>query len=662
MADVLLNDILRMKTRNIAYDDTWRETGINPYLTATVDGTSPLGSRRQSSLEMLDDPEPITYSWYNVNAYCQVGGATAGLHILRNVTGLCRPGELLAIMGASGAGKTTLLNVLTHRNNDNLRVTGDIFLNCRRVDPNALASLSAYVQQDDLFISLLTVREQLIFQAMLRMDRYLSYEERIKRVNQVIMELGLMKCENTLIGVPGQNKSISGGEMKRLSFACEVLTNPSLMFCDEPTSGLDSFMAQNVVAMMKSMAERGKTIISTIHQPSSEVFNIFDRILLMGEGRVAFLGSTDDALKFFSSLSLWCPKQFNPSDFFIDQLSVKPGKAQVSLHKIEQICDSFMESDHSKNIAAEVSSNQNTLQKDDASGEFTRDKSPYKASWGTQFKCVLWRSWLEIIREPILTRVRFLQVLALALLIGVLYKDQQMDEVGIFNINGALLLIISNMTFQNCNITVTTFCSQMTLFLREHHNGMYRADVFYLAKNLVQSPFFTAYAIMYTSITYFLIGLNPEIERFFLCLLVAILTAWCAISFGYLLSCAAFNINVALVIVGPCLLIFLIFSGFFIHPSSTPVFLKVIKYLSWFSYGNEVLLVNQWEGVHNLTCTGVKTCYPDGKAVLQRFGYSNSNVTKNLILLFVLIAFYHTLAFLFLLLRSRKSKPHTHSP
>lgn len=120
------------------------------------------------------------------------------------------------------------------------------------------------------------------------------------RVEEVISELGLIKCANTRIGVPGRIKGISGGEMKRLAFACEVLTNPPLMFCDEPTSGLDSFMAQAVVAVMKNMAERGKTIIATIHQPSSEVYAMFDRVLLMAEGRVAFLGDVDAAYEFFS--------------------------------------------------------------------------------------------------------------------------------------------------------------------------------------------------------------------------------------------------------------------------------------------------------------------------------------------------------------------------
>lgn len=79
----------------------------------------------------------------------------------------------------------------------------------------------------------------------------------------------------------------------------KVLTDPPLMFCDEPTSGLDSFMAQNVVSVLKSMASKGKTVICTIHQPSSEMFAMFDKILLMAEGRVAFLGKPDDAVNFF---------------------------------------------------------------------------------------------------------------------------------------------------------------------------------------------------------------------------------------------------------------------------------------------------------------------------------------------------------------------------
>ena len=121
-----------------------------------------------------------------------------------------------------------------------------------------------------------------------------------------MLQLALSKCRNSHIGVPGRIKGISGGERKRLSFAAEVLTDPSLMFCDEPTSGLDSFMALNVVQVLKNLARVGKTVICTIHQPSSELYSMFDKMLLMAEGRVAFSGTPEEADDFFISWVQLC--------------------------------------------------------------------------------------------------------------------------------------------------------------------------------------------------------------------------------------------------------------------------------------------------------------------------------------------------------------------
>ena len=136
-----------------------------------------------------------------------------------------RPGEFLAIMGASGAGKTTLLNCLTFRNTGKLKIKGERYINGAKVNTDKLARMSGYVQQDDLFIGTLKVGEVLRFQALLRMDKHFSYEERMTRVEEVIVELGLGKCRNSLIGNPEKGiKGISGGERKRLALACEVIT------------------------------------------------------------------------------------------------------------------------------------------------------------------------------------------------------------------------------------------------------------------------------------------------------------------------------------------------------------------------------------------------------------------------------------------------------
>ncbi|XP_069178586.1 protein white isoform X2 [Procambarus clarkii] len=614
--------------------------------------------------------DQITYSWNNVNVYSNPDAAASSgffrrkkkesteKHILKNVTGICRPGELLAIMGASGAGKTTLLNVLTHRNNDKLRVTGDLYVNGRAVDPDALTSRSAYVQQDDLFIGMLTVREQLKFQAMLRMDRYLTFDQRMTRVDEVISELGLSKCADTKIGVPGRIKGISGGEMKRLAFACEVLTNPPLMFCDEPTSGLDSFMAQNVVAVMKNMAERGKTIISTIHQPSSEVYAMFDRVLLMAEGRVAFLGEVDAAYQFFNRIGLPCPPNYNPADFFISTLAVQPGKEEACRRAITMICDEFSKSDDGVSISRAVKENSKEMeqQRYDSLGDQEVRKSPYKASWWTQFRNVLWRSWLEVIREPMLIKVRFLQVMAIALLIGLIYWGQQLTQEGITNINGALFLLLTNMTFQNVFGVVSTFCAQLPIFLREHFNGMYRADVYFLSKMLAETPFHITYPFAFVAIVYNMVGFTGDYVNFFICAGIVVLVANCAISFGYMISCMAKNLSVALAISAPFIIPLMLFGGFFLNSGSTPSYLTWMKYLSWFSYGNEALLVNQWKEVENIACNKNQTCFPNGLAVLSFLHYENGSIIYDVFCLLILSVAYRTVAFFALLAKTYRKQ------
>ena len=133
------------------------------------------------------------------------------------------------------------------------------------------------------------------------MDNGFDNQQRRTRVNEVLRELNLTKCENTRIGNPEKNiKGISGGERRRLAFATEIITNPGLLFCDEPTSGLDSYMALSVVESMKTLANEGKTIVCTIHQPSSEIFDKFDALCLLAEGRLAYFGNLKEALEYFS--------------------------------------------------------------------------------------------------------------------------------------------------------------------------------------------------------------------------------------------------------------------------------------------------------------------------------------------------------------------------
>ncbi|KAK4036114.1 ATP-binding cassette sub-family G member 2 [Daphnia magna] len=619
---------------------------------------SSLGEKKDSSFS-IKRSQPVTYSWENIEIYlekqqgnCFKRQPPIQKRILDNVTGCVRPGEFLAIMGASGAGKTTLLNCLTFRNTGKLKISGERFLNGAKVNTDTLARISGYVQQDDLFIPTLTVKEHLEFQALLRMEKHLNYDERMIRVGEVIHELGLKKCENTVIGNPERGiKGISGGERKRLAFASEVLTNPSLMFCDEPTSGLDSYMAQNIVQVLKNIASTGKTVVCTIHQPSSEVFALFDRILLMAEGRTAFLGPASDALSFFSSQGLPCPPNYNPADYYIHTLATVPGQEIESRKKSKEICDSYESSQAGQQILEIVKANRSlnsTESQEFELAEVKAKKSPYKASWFAQFRAVLWRSVISVLREPVVLRVKAFQTIFISAIIALIYQGQTLEFDNVRNIQGALFIFLTNMTFQNVFGVVNAITGELPIFLREHFNGMYRTDIYFICKSIADLPLFILFPFIFVLIPYFAIGLNPAADRFFIACGITILVANVASSFGFMISCLAGTTDVALALAPPLIIPLLLFGGFFLSNEDVPVYFDWMRYISWFMYGNEALSINQWVGVSfNDTSCPNNVC--TGEQILASFDFNPDYFYRDIGGLFALILGLRILAFLALL-------------
>lgn len=154
----------------------------------------------------------------------------------------------------------------------------------------------AYVTQEDVLLGTLTVRESISYSAHLRLPSKLTREEITDIVEATITDMGLQECSDRTIG-NWHLRGISGGEKKRLSIALEVLTKPSLLFLDEPTSGLDSASAFFVVQILRNIASSGKTVISSIHQPSGEVFALFDDLLLLSGGETVYFGEAESATK-----------------------------------------------------------------------------------------------------------------------------------------------------------------------------------------------------------------------------------------------------------------------------------------------------------------------------------------------------------------------------
>ncbi|RNA38237.1 white-like isoform X1 [Brachionus plicatilis] len=582
--------------------------------------------------------------------------------IISHVDGYANRGEIMAIMGASGAGKTTLLNVLNFRNRGKLKINGQIGLNGKTVKSiEEIREISSYVQQDDLFIGYMTVKEHLIFQAMLRMDKETTKKERMIRVNKILQDLNLKKCENTVIGFFG-HRGISGGEKRRLAFASEIITNPSILFCDEPTSGLDSFMAMSVMEAMKNLASQGKCIICTIHQPSSEIFQEFDKFCLLAEGRLAYLGNLSGAAEFFKTQGLILPLNFNPADFYIRELAIQPSKREHCLEKVKKICDNFAKS-HQKDeirLSIESSLNEKTLiddkdqSRDNICSRFLCKK--YKTNFLTQLSWLLWRNSLGIIREPFTFKIQVFQTIIVSVLFGLIYLRLEYNQKGVMDINGFMFLCICNNGFATMFFVVNVFPVELPIFVREYQNGMYKVISYYLAKILTDLPTFFILPILFMSIAYWMANLNNSADRFFICVAIIVLVVQCSLAFGCFLSAVAPSTNVALALAGPILVPLMIFSGFLLNNESIPKYFIWLRYLSWFSYSNEAILVNQWKGVKNITCAeqDMGFCFTEGEQIIKYYNIDEKNYGLNFGLMGALIVFWRVATYAVLLIKANR--------
>ncbi|KAF9907410.1 ATP-binding cassette sub- G member 2 [Linnemannia zychae] len=255
----------------------------------------------------------------------QMGYTVGEKNVLQQVSGLVKPGQVMAIMGASGAGKTSLLDILARRHKSGT-IHGHIYVNGRTVSNSEYKRVVGYVDQEDTLMPTLTVYETILYSAMLRLPRDMSVEAKRYRVMETMSELGILGIKDMRIGASGQ-RSISGGEKRRVSIACELVTSPSILFLDEPTSGLDSYNAYNVVECLVTLARNyNRTVVCTIHQPRSNIFALFDQLVLMAKGHLIYSGETRLLSAHLRSLGHPCPEGFNIADYMLD-LTMYSGKS-----------------------------------------------------------------------------------------------------------------------------------------------------------------------------------------------------------------------------------------------------------------------------------------------------------------------------------------------
>ncbi|XP_069704164.1 protein scarlet-like isoform X2 [Periplaneta americana] len=552
--------------------------------------------------------------------------------ILDNVSGNIRSGNLIAVMGSSGCGKTSLLAAVSKRIKG--KVSGKILLCDRPVDGSLLTKISGFVPQKDIAIETLTTKEHLQFMSWMRLDRELCSNTRSMWIQTLFSDLNLVGCEDTPIS------ALSGGERRRLSLAVELLTDPPLLFCDEPTTGLDTYNASTVVEKLRVLASRGKAVLCSIHQPPSDILSCFHKIILLAAGKVAFQGTLTQAHTFFSSQGLVCPLSYNPAEFYIQQLSIVPGKEDESLQRIHCICEAFSTSNQDEYLQLSmphIQAARNSIT--EISNDFQKYVTMRKIHWHTQAYWLTWRSIVDSRRNKSGHSVQVAVFLVVSVMLTLCFMNTEVGtQSWIQNIRGLLYLIISEVFFTSAYVVFNTFPREIPVFLIE--SGLYSASAYYFSKMVTLIPRTVIEPLIFLGIIFVLVDfVRRDIIMYLTMAVPVVLVANSATAYV------------------PIDLISLIMAGIFYNIRALPASIIWLKYLSQFYYSNEALAVLHWQEVGQIRCSNDTSlpCLENGQEILDEYGFETENLFKDLTALAIFYIVLHFVGFLSVWRRSKKS-------
>ncbi|KAJ1911568.1 hypothetical protein H4219_005898 [Mycoemilia scoparia] len=522
------------------------------------------------------------------------GGGGTEKCILKNMSGSFQPGRLCAIMGPSGSGKTSMLNLLSGFTS-NGRLEGNIWVNGRTADNSALRMLTAYVNQEDIILPTQTVKEAVAFSTALRLP-CLDKNIQSQRCQEAINLLSLEHTEKTVIG-DDENKGVSGGERKRVAIAMELVTDASILLLDEPTSGLDSHTAITVAKLMKKIALTGRTVVTVIHQPSIEIFNMFDDLLIMKEGRIAYMGEREGCMPFFAQLGYICPKSRNPADYLLTDVLNRPRDVVDSAFlaqeskRLEKLTDAW---DHSSDFQKQRENIEFPVLEDIHESSFKRMRS-----LGTQIKQLVIRDWNNMTRNKLLLNIRLIQIAVFALIGGMVFynSDSKNPDVQSQNFQGASFYIILTEFFVTAITVLNTYSPQRSLFRREFLNGYYNIHAYFISKVIIELPIHIIGSLIYSAIMYWMVGFQKSAGKYFLFAAVAIAERLCGFALGVHLACFFVDLALAISVIPLLVVPFMAFGGMLVNPGEMPGFIKWCQWISPVKYGYAALAINQFDGL-----------------------------------------------------------------
>ncbi|MCO5551376.1 hypothetical protein L7F22_004878 [Adiantum nelumboides] len=543
----------------------------------------------------------IFLTWKDLSVKVPAGGGRSHVqprYLLQNVSGYAEPGSLLAIMGPSGCGKTTLLNALAGRLETSMIDSGEILANGRR--QRLSYGNSAYVTQDDSLIATLTTYETLVYSAHLQLPDSMTSFEKQRRVQNTIREMGLQECADTPVG-GWYIRGLSGGQKRRLSIAIETLKQRPLLFLDEPTSGLDSAAAFHVVKRLRMLAKAGRTLLVSIHQPGSEVFELFHFLCLLSSGKTVYFGERSKAQELFDDAGFSCPPYRNPSDHFLwvinsDFEEMKDeelgSEATTTSHKAQTLIRAYANSDMKKAVTMTI---QQVSQKE---GELIEKGDVGRASVLKQTFYLTSRSFTNMRRDIAYYWFRLFIYTVLSICVGTIYYKVGHSFDAIQARASLFMFVSAFLTFMGV-ASFPSFIEDMKIFTRERLNGHYAVVVFVVANFLSAFPFVLLLAIIPGVILYTMTGLHPGFDHF-ICF-IATLLATLSVEEALLTAVASVAPDFLTGMIAGCGIMgmYLLNGGFFqlLRNLPKPVWRYPLSYMSFHTWASKAFYNNDFRGL-----------------------------------------------------------------
>ncbi|KAK9131814.1 hypothetical protein Scep_011342 [Stephania cephalantha] len=518
--------------------------------------------------------EPLSMTFHNVNYFVDMpkemkDNSGKKLQLLSDVSGVFSPGVLTALVGSSGAGKTTLMDVLAGRKTGGY-IEGDIRISGYPKEQKTFARISGYVEQNDIHSPQLTVEESLLFSSWLRLPKSISKESKNEFVEEVMKLVELDTLRNALVGLPGSS-GLSTEQRKRLTIAVELVANPSIIFMDEPTSGLDARAAAIVMRTVRNTVDTGRTVVCTIHQPSIDIFEAFDELLLMKRGgRVIYGGklgvNSQVMIDYFQKIDGIppIPDGYNPATWMLE-ISTPAAEQRIG----EDFANIYKNSDRFRDVEARIE--QLSIPPTDSLP--LKFASTYSQDRLTQFKLCLWKQHLVYWRSPPYNSVRLFFTTMSAVIIGTVFwnigskRDTVMD---LMMVMGSLYAACLFLGVSNSSSVQPVVSIERTVYYREKAAGMYASFSYAAAQGLIEIPYIGLQSILYGVITFFMINFERTIGKFLLYVLFMFLTFTYFTFYGMMAVALTPNTHLAAVVSSAFYSIWNLLSGFLVPKPSIP--------------------------------------------------------------------------------------------